>query len=155
MKILKKRHVGHHTKKTTMKLCILDGNLETSEKENDEIVGEKISKVFNRIANVNWEHLANADQNSIVSEIGNDDSYEELFDATNKSRWHKYPGINGISPNGIKSLNDEKCVYYLNSYVIGCIMKISLMNIGETQDFFLYLKREIFMILMIGEESIF
>ena len=97
-----------------MKFRNEQGKIATSDTENTRLAGEHFTKVFNRNAEIDLEYIHRMLRKAILFELADPISFIEFTQAINKLTWHKSSGINRVSPNMLKTLDDEnKYVLYL------------------------------------------
>jgi len=107
IKLLSNGFVGHHVVKKSLKFRNKDGSIATSDRENAILAGEHFTKVFNRDASVDWDHINKTTQKEILNCLADTLTFGEFNLAIEKLSWHKSPGKNGVSPNMIKALDVE------------------------------------------------
>ena len=78
-----------------------------SNEENLGLLSLHFQEVFNSKVNIDWEVLNDSCQKSVNNNINSSLSWKEFTIAINKLTLYKAPGLNGISPNAIKVLNDD------------------------------------------------
>ena len=73
---------------------------------------------------IDWDLLKELEQKSSKDDLGLPLSYLEFLDTIKKITLHKGGGLNGISPNAIKALNEENrrtlfdvCRQYFNDEI--------------------------------------
>ena len=114
IKLLKEGFQSHYHEKKSMKFRNEQGKIAISDTENVRLADEHFTKVFNRDAEVDMDYIHQTPRKATLFELANSISFVEFIQAVDKLTWHKSPGINGVSPNMIKTLDDEnKYVLYL------------------------------------------
>ena len=97
-------------------------------------MGEKIQKIYNSDAKVDWTVLEELKHKPIYTYMNKYLSLVKFNRPIKKLSLHKAPGKNGVSPNAIKALNDKNksylfdiCADYFNNdlsiddWQIGCL----------------------------------
>jgi len=84
-----------------------DGKVATTDRENAMITGKHFTKVFNRDAFVDWEHINKTIQKDIIHSLAETITFGEFNITIEKLCWHKSLGKNGVLLNMIKVLNTE------------------------------------------------
>ena len=100
IKILSEGFLGHHVERKSLKFRGKDGKIATTDRENAEIAGAHFTKVFNRDAFIDWDHINKTIQ-KIMYSLADPITFKEFNNAIDKVCWHKIPGINGVLPNMI------------------------------------------------------
>ena len=106
IKFLSNGFSGHYAVKKSLKFRSEDGKIATTNRENAILAGEHFTKVFNRDARVDWDHVDRTAQKEMVISLAAPLTFGEFVLAIEKLCWHKSPGKNGVSPNMIKALDD-------------------------------------------------
>jgi len=95
-----------------MKFRNEQGKIAILDTENTRLAGEHFTKVFNRNAEVDLEYVNRIPRKITLFELADPISFVEFTEAVNKLTWHKSPGMNGVSPNMLKTLDNK------NKYVL-------------------------------------
>ena len=106
IKILKNGFTTHHVKDKVLKFRQEDGSINTADKDNMRIAGKYFKKVLSR-DEVDWNHLNKTEENRKMFEIADPIDFSEFEHPLNKLKWHKSPGLNGMSLSISKSLDKE------------------------------------------------
>ena len=106
IKFLSNGFGGHHVVKKSLKFRGRDGKIAITDRENALLAGEHFTKVFNRDARVDWDHVDRTIQKEILISLAAPLTFGEFVLAIEKLCWHKSPGKNGVSPNMIKALDE-------------------------------------------------
>ena len=93
-----------------MKFYDSDRSIAISDKQNTKLVAEYFNKVFNWDTEVDWEYIQSKKCKPIVDTLADPINFIEFSAAIDKLSWHKVPGINRVSPNMIKALNNNNRV---------------------------------------------
>ena len=93
-----------------MKFCDSDGSIAISDKQNTKLAAEYFNKVFNRDEEVDWEYIQSKKCKPTVDNLADSINFIKFSAVIDKLSWHKAPGINGVSPNMIKALNNDNMV---------------------------------------------
>ena len=114
--ILKEWIQGHHKLAGTVRSKNKKGFFSESNEENLDLLSLYFQSVFNSKVNIDWEVLNDLSQKPINNNINSSLSWKEFIFAINKLTLYKAPGLNGISSNTIKALNDENMSVLLKIY---------------------------------------
>ena len=106
IKLLAQGYKGDHTQKNAMKFCDSKRNIAVTDKENTNLAAEYFNKVFNRDTEVDQKHVYSKKHKPRVDKLAEPILQEEFNCAIDKLTWHKVLGINSISPNLLKALDD-------------------------------------------------
>ena len=107
IKLLQKGFSGHHHNKIQMNFLLPNGQLSSSDAEHLQILQPHFHKVYNRNAKVNIDIVKKTPNRPTLASLDLPLTFSEFEDALKKLTWHKAPGINHISPNALKALNDS------------------------------------------------
>ena len=98
---------GHHKTPTIFRLKKKDDSFTETDPEVVELLSKFFHSVYNRKINIDWEVLNEIKDKHKLKYLDVPMSFYEFKEAIKKLVLHKAPGLNGVSPNAIKSLNHE------------------------------------------------
>ena len=107
IKILKNGLVSHHSEHINLKLKNTKGVPAKNDKENFACFIPHFEKIFKQFLNVGLNAFDAIKTRPLVSSMGKQLTFVEFASAIKCMKWHSTPDLNGISPNAIKSLNDQ------------------------------------------------
>ena len=90
-----------------MLMRLPNGELATNDAENDSIFGAHFHRVFNNPRPIDWPALDNINQRGVMEELDHPISGDDIKKSTTKLETSKSPGLNDVTPNSFKALNDE------------------------------------------------
>ena len=98
---------GHHTTPTNPQFYNKNHTLATSDKENIEILSKFFEKIYNSETKVDFSILDDITQQPPLTGIGTPITYDEFHTAINKLTSGKAPGLNGVTTDALKALDDH------------------------------------------------
>ena len=107
VKTLKNWIHEYHEEPNTMIFKNSDGTFTTTDSEKMFKLKTHFHTVYNSKVMIDWDRLKELEHKSSRDDLGLPLSYLEFLDAIKKFILHKAGGLNGISPNAIKALNEE------------------------------------------------
>ena len=113
VKILTGGTTSHHAKPTIMRMRLPTGKLDTTDKENAEVLGPHFEKVFYNHRPIEWKVINNIKQRQTMHELNKPISWAELKTAIAKLANDKAPGLNKMPPNAFKSLSNANLAHLL------------------------------------------
>ena len=103
---LKEGILGLHKSSDIMRFANEDGTFTTSDEE-VEILSKFFHDVYNRNVSIDWSVLEEIKKKPTLKQLNDPLTRMEFNQAIKKKILHKAPGLNGVTPNAIKALDDE------------------------------------------------
>ena len=108
--ILKSWIQGHHKTLDIIRFKKLDGSFTSNEKEIILILTEHFIKVYNSEVIIDWTVLDYLEDKPMKMSLNEALTFLEFKNAIKILTLHKAPGLNGVSPNAIKALDDDNMI---------------------------------------------
>ena len=103
---MKEGILGHHKSLDIMRFANEDGTFKTSDEEVVEVLSNKFHDVYNRNVSMDWSILEKIKKKPALNQLNNSLTRME-FNQAIKKILNKAPGLNGVSPNATKDLDDK------------------------------------------------
>ena len=99
-----------------MRLCLPNGELASTDKQNASVMGPHLSKVYPNHRPVIWEVTEDIEQRDTVPDIDHYIKWEEIKLAIAKLANVKSPRLNDVPPDAFKALSNQNIDILLNLY---------------------------------------
>ena len=99
-----------------MRLCLPNGKLASTDKQNASVMRPHLSKVYPNHCPVTWEVTNKIKQRDTVPDIDHSIKWEEIKLAIAKLANEKPPGLNDVPPDAFKALSNRNIDILLNFY---------------------------------------
>ena len=90
-----------------MRFKLKNNEITTTDEEKAEILKNHFHDVFNSKIDIDWSIINELLQKEMCQDIGSPLNFQEFNVAIKKLTLHKATGLNGVSPNAIKALDDD------------------------------------------------
>ena len=93
-----------------------NGDLETTDAENASVFGPHFHRVFNNHIPIHWPVLDHIKQIEVMYKLDQPISWDEINKSATKLANNTAPGLNVVSPNAFKALDDENLSWLILFY---------------------------------------
>ena len=116
VKILAGGMASHHKKPTVMRLRLTNGELATKDAKNAFVMRTHLEKVYRNHQPVDWSAPQGLLQQTSMLELNTLISWEEVKQAVTKLSNEKTPGLNDVTPNAFKALDNQNLLTLLDFF---------------------------------------